>query len=98
MKRFIITSFLTASSLLASFAQGGEQTPQAKPVFSRTLSECVTTPKFGGYFIGKYGYSDQDGKHGGDGFRGSSASMSTAQCSATSNIASRHRSTTPAST
>lgn len=68
MKRFIITSFLTASSLLASFAQGGEQTPQAKPIFSRTLSECVTTPKFGGYFIGKYGYSDQDGKHGGDGF------------------------------
>lgn len=42
--------------------------PDGKPIPSRTLSDYMSTPKFGGYFIGKYGYTDQSGKHGGDGF------------------------------
>lgn len=29
--------------------------------------KTVSMPKLGGYFIGKYAYSDQEGKHGGDG-------------------------------
>lgn len=36
--------------------------------FGRTVTKFASAPKFGGYYIGKYSYSDQDGKHGGDGF------------------------------
>ncbi len=36
--------------------------------YGRTVTDFVSAPKFGGYVIGKYSYSDQDGKHGGDGF------------------------------
>lgn len=36
--------------------------------YGRNLTDLTTGPKFGAYFIGKYGYSDQDGKKGGDGF------------------------------
>ncbi|MCH5175972.1 MAG: porin [Prevotellaceae bacterium] len=38
------------------------------PALGRTLSSYVSKPKFGGYFIGKYAYSDQKGQHGGEGF------------------------------
>lgn len=38
-----------------------------KPVLGRNLSDYAAAPKFGGYFIGKYTYTDQDGMHGGDG-------------------------------
>lgn len=37
-------------------------------LFGRKLTDFASKPKFGGYFIGKYAYSDQDGKHGGNGF------------------------------
>lgn len=36
--------------------------------YSRTLTDYASAPKIGGYVIGKYTYTDQDGKHGGDGF------------------------------
>ena len=36
--------------------------------YGRNLTGVVTPPKVGAYFIGKYTYSDQEGKHGGDAF------------------------------
>ena len=36
--------------------------------YGRNLTGLVTPPKVGAYFIGKYTYSDQEGKHGGDAF------------------------------
>ena len=42
--------------------------PGEKPQLGRKLTDYASAPKFGGYFIGKYAYSDQDGAHGGDGF------------------------------
>ena len=39
-----------------------------KPAYGRKLSNYISAPKFGGYFIGKFAYSSQDGKYGGDGF------------------------------
>ena len=36
--------------------------------YGRKLTDLVTPPKLGAYFISKYGYSDQKGKHGGDAF------------------------------
>lgn len=41
---------------------------QQRPLLGRTLSSYASTPKFGGYFIGKYAYTDQEGQHGGEGF------------------------------
>lgn len=40
----------------------------AKLPLGRNLADYASTPKFGGYFIGKYSYTDQEGMHGGDGF------------------------------
>lgn len=42
--------------------------PKAAPLFGRKLTESFSTPKVGGYFIGKYAYTDQQGAHGGTGF------------------------------
>lgn len=36
--------------------------------YSRTETRWASVPKFGGYIIGRYSYSSQDGKHNGDGF------------------------------
>lgn len=42
--------------------------PEKKMKFGRHITDWVTAPKFGGYIIGSYKYSDQDGSKGGDGF------------------------------
>ena len=42
--------------------------PDGKPQLGRKLTDYASAPKFGGFFIGKYAYSDQDDAHGGDGF------------------------------
>lgn len=42
--------------------------PESKPALGRKLTDYASAPKFGGYFIGKYAYSDQDGAKGGAGF------------------------------
>lgn len=42
--------------------------PDGKPKLGRRLTDYVSAPKFGGYFIGTYKYSDQDGAGGGEGF------------------------------
>lgn len=39
-----------------------------KPELGRKLTEYASVPTLGGYVIGKYAYSDQEGKHGGEGF------------------------------
>ena len=46
----------------------GAAPADAKPQLSRKLTDFASAPKFGGYFIGKYAYSDQDGAKGGAGF------------------------------
>ena len=39
-----------------------------KPQYGRTVTGFASAPKFGGYYIGRYSYSDQAGSHGGAGF------------------------------
>ena len=36
--------------------------------YGRNVSDFASTPKFGGYVIGKYTYTSQDGQNGGNGF------------------------------
>lgn len=48
--------------------EGADKTDAPRKSLGRTLSAYVSVPKFGGYFIGKYAYSDQEGQHGGEGF------------------------------
>lgn len=36
--------------------------------YGRKVTDYASAPKFGGYFIGKYAYSSQEGKNTGDGF------------------------------
>ena len=38
------------------------------PKYGRKLTDYASAPKLGGYFVGKYAYSDQDGAKGGAGF------------------------------
>ena len=52
-------------NVLPIMAQEGET---ATPELGRKLTDYASAPKFGGYFIGKYAYSDQDGAKGGAGF------------------------------
>ncbi len=40
----------------------------ANAQMGRNLTDFVSKPKFGAYFIGKYSYTDKDGANGGDGF------------------------------
>lgn len=56
---------LMNNSLESAMAKG--VVTDEKPAYGRKLSDFASAPKFGGYFIGKYVYSDQDGKHGGTG-------------------------------
>lgn len=58
---------LVNNSLSDAF-QGAAPAADAKPQLSRKLTDFASAPKFGGYFIGKYAYSDQDGAKGGAGF------------------------------
>ncbi len=61
--------FIT-SHINRSIASGMElaPAPDGTPELGRTLTDYASAPKFGGYFVGKYSYTDQDTKHGGDGF------------------------------
>lgn len=40
----------------------------AEVKYGRSITDYATAPKFGGYFIGKYEYSSQNGKNNGGGF------------------------------
>ena len=60
MKKLLLTviaAFLAVVPALAEDAQYG-----------RNVSDFASTPKIGGYFIGKYTYTDQAGQNGGNGF------------------------------
>lgn len=52
-----------------AIANGMNSVASAENVeYGRKVTSYVSAPKFGGYFIGKYAYSSQDGKNSGDGF------------------------------
>ncbi len=52
-----------------AIASGMQKVDQKAEVeYGRKVTSFASTPKFGGYFIGKYSYSSQDDKHSGDGF------------------------------
>ena len=59
-----ITHYL--NNAIASGMQQADQ--QAEKEYGRKVTSFVSAPKFGGYFIGKYAATSQDGKHSGDGF------------------------------
>lgn len=61
MKHYIIASILLAVQSMSIHAE-------TELPLGRSLTDYASTPKFGGYFIGKYSYTDQEGKNGGDGF------------------------------
>ena len=49
-------------------ASADAATDGKKMKYGRKVSDYVSAPKFGGYYIGKYSYSDKAGAKGGDGF------------------------------
>lgn len=52
-----------------AIASGMNHTEAKKDMsYGRHVTDYVSAPKFGGYFVGKYSYTNQDGKHTGDGF------------------------------
>lgn len=51
-----------------ALAQSMPADQQEEMAYGRKETKWASAPKFGGYAIGSYKYSDQDGKHGGDGF------------------------------
>ena len=53
---------------LENALQSAAPAPAGKPQLGRKLTDFASAPKFGGYFIEKYAYSDQDGAKGGAGF------------------------------
>ena len=53
----------------AEAPQGSGTSADAEQMlYGRNVTGFVSAPKFGGYYIGKYDYSDRDGAHGGNGF------------------------------
>ena len=64
------SGFITelVNNSLADALQSAAPASDAKPQLGRKLTDYASAPKFGGYFIGKYAYSDQAGAHGGAGF------------------------------
>lgn len=59
-----LTEKLNSALERAVPATDAEDTPQ----MGRTVTKWASAPKFGGYAVGSYKYSDQDQSHGGDGF------------------------------
>lgn len=53
------------SKALTPEAKAGEE---EQVEYGRSVSKYMTAPRFGGYIIGSYKYSSQEGKHNGDGF------------------------------
>ncbi len=63
-----ILSIAALAALMVAPAMANEPAETENVEYGRTISKYASTPKFGGYFIGKYTYSDQDGSKGGAGF------------------------------
>ena len=60
MKKIFLTAAAALLTVMPSMAQDTQ--------IGRNVTDFATTPKIGGYVIGKYTYSDQDGQNGGNGF------------------------------
>ena len=64
MKKIIVLwATLLMASGFSAFAQGSQ-----KPEYGYKVSDYMSVPKVGGYIIGGYKYSDQEGANGGPGF------------------------------
>ena len=59
MKKIFLTAIAVLLTVLPTLAQDVQ--------YGRKVTDFASTPKFGGYFIGKYTYTDQDGQNGGNG-------------------------------
>ena len=59
MKKLFFTVVLAGLTVIPAIAQDVE--------LGRKVTDYTTGPKIGGFFIGKYTYTDQDGQHGGNG-------------------------------
>ena len=62
-----LTSYLN-KAIENGMASNAEPAKSDEMKYGRTVTQYVSAPKFGGYVIGRYQYSDQDGKKGGPGF------------------------------
>ena len=62
-KTLVLWTALLFASAVSSFAQ---ESP--KPEYGYKVSDFMSVPKVGGYIIGGYKYSDQEGVNGGPGF------------------------------
>ena len=60
MKKLFLTAIAACLTVLPAMAEGVQ--------YGRNVSDNTTGPKVGGYVIGKYAYTTQDGKNTGDGF------------------------------
>jgi len=58
----------TGAQMTGTDKQDDTKPSEEKMEYGRTVTKWVSAPKFGGYFIGSYKYSDRDGAHNGDGF------------------------------
>ena len=65
MKKFF-SVLAMAALMLPSFAA---EPAENEVEYGRNVTKYASTPKFGGYYIGKYAYSDQDHQHGGTGLQ-----------------------------
>ena len=59
-KTIVLLAALLSAAGFSAFAQETQ-----KPEYGYKVSDFVSKPKFGGYIIGGYKYSDQEGAHGG---------------------------------
>ena len=62
-KTLVFMATLLCATVLSGFAQESR-----KPEYGYKVSDYMSVPKVGGYIIGGYKYSDQEGAHGGPGF------------------------------
>ncbi len=65
MKKIILSMILAATAFCG--IQAAEPADDAVE-YGRSITKYASTPKFGGYVIGRYQYSDKDGAKGGPGF------------------------------
>ena len=56
------------ATLLSAFGFSASAQESQKPEYGYKVSDFVSKPKVGGYIIGGYKYTDQEGAHGGPGF------------------------------
>jgi hypothetical protein len=63
-----LTSMLNTAIEKNVGGAGNPSKPEKEVKYGRNISDYCSMPKFGGYIIGKYSYSDKEGAESGDGF------------------------------